>query len=790
MLGNYFLIAARNIFRQKVYSVISISGLALGMACSFFLLLRVHDEQSFDKFHKNAKNLYRLEQDQKTAQGNYHVTVSQFPAGPALKENIPEIKETSRWISLGRVLIRYRDHVQYEKSVNAVDPSFLSMFSFPLVYGNSESALNQPFSIILTETIAKKYFGSENPVGKTVTVNNREDFTVTGVMKDAPANSTLRPGILVPVSWLIKTDRVADNWNVNFLTTWVELHGDTQLDSLNKKITEKIVERTHREASSRSKAPAYMLMPLTDINLYGYSEYDQSKATINTMKIYLALAFLVLLLACINYSNLATARSAGRAKEIGLRKTVGASRIKLIIQFFSESLLLSFVSFGFALVPVILLLPLFNDLAGKQYTVESLFNTEFLIIMVIVAVITGIISGSYPSVFLSSFSPMKVFRGNLRSGSKGSFFRKTLVVFQFSFSVVLVIGAFVAYQQVQFMRTMQAGYEKDHLVFLPLRGETGKSYPVIKQELLKSPYVLSVSGIDSWPTDIGTNSSNANWDGKDPDMKPLISTASIDYGFAETLKIEMVEGRTFSKSYPTDSSNGFLINEELAKVMGAKPVAGKRFEFMGVDGRIVGVMKNFHYTSAHFKIEPLAFLFSDQPQFAVIRLKAGDISASVANLKSIWQKNAPLYPFECNFFDEDFAAMYKADEQMGDIFMYGAVITIGIACLGLFGFVSFMAEKRTKEIGIRKILGCSVPGITILLSKDFIMRVLIANVIAWPVAFAFLNQWLRNYAYRISIEWWVFAIATILSVAVAMISVSFQAVKAARGNPIDSLKYE
>ena len=788
MFNNYFKIALRNIFRQKGYSFINIAGMALGMVGCIFLLLQVYDEQSFDKFHENVKNLYRLEQDQKSSQGNYHVLVSQFPAGPTLKENLREIKNTCRWVSLGRRLMRHKDKIFYEDNVTSVDSSFLQMFSFPLINGNPETALNQPSSIVLSQTMAKKYFGNQNPIGKAIAMNNKYEFFVSGVMKDAPDNSTLKPGMLVPFSWFI--EGIPENWKQNFLTTWVELYENVQINSINKKITDLIVARTHRDAASRSTAPDYMLMPLANINLYGYSEYDQGSATINKMKIYVILAFIILLMACINYMNLATARAASRAKEIGLRKTVGAQRKQIMSQFFSESILLAFMSFIFALIIVILLLPLYNDLTGKQFTVGSLFNSEFLIVLLFVALVTGLISGSFPALFLSSFSPIKALKGNPHSGVKSNFFRKTLVVFQFCLSVILIIGTIVAFQQLQFMRSKKAGYEKDHLLYLPLRGEAVNSYKALKQELLKTPNVLNVSGIDQTPTDIGTNSSGAKWDGKDPNSDPLITTAAIDYDFIETMKIKMVEGRPFSKSFSTDASNGFLVNEELLKIMGTKSGVGKNFSFLGVDGQIVGVMKNYHYYSVREKIAPLALQYSKQPYFAVIRLKGRSIPAAIKNVKSVWQKMAPLYPFEYKFFDEDYAAMYKADEQMGNIFKYGAIFTIMIACLGLFGFASFMTEKRTKEIGIRKTLGASVSGITVLLAKEFVKWVLIANIVAWPIAYVLLNNWLKNYAYRISMEWRVFAVSTILTVLIAVITVSYQAIKAALANPIIGLKYE
>jgi predicted permease len=801
MFKNYLKVAMRNILRHKGYSFINIAGLALGMACSIFLLLQVHHEQSFDTFHENANSLYRVEQDQPSPEGNFHVTVTPYPAGPEIKDNIPEIKNFSRWLYPGSMLVKYEDKVFYENTVTAVDPSFLQMFTFPLIAGDSKTALNDPFSVILSETMAEKYFGNQNPIGEKISLNNKFLFLVTGVMKDAPQNSTLRPEILIPFECMDEVANVYTGWGNNYLVTWVELNNDKQVANVSNKISNLVMERTISNAPAgitpeevkryrETQAPKYMLMPLIDINLYGYFGYGQVYGKIQSLKIFLIIAIFILLIACINYMNLATARAANRAKEIGLRKTVGAERKHIINQFFGESILLSFISFILSLLIVILLLPLFNNLTGEKFTIGAVFNLEFFLILLFVALFAGIVAGIYPALFLSSFNPTKVLKGSLSSSAKSNFFRKSLVVFQFSLSVILLIGTIVAFQQLNYMRLKKVGYEKDHLIYLPLRGETGKSYATLKQELLQQPNVVNVSGIDQPPTRIGANSGSAKWNGKDPNTKPLISIARVDFDFVETMQIELLEGRSFSTSYSTDSTKAFLVNEEVLRAMGTESGVGKNFDFQGVDGYIIGVMKNFNFQSAQVKIEPLAILFSKQPRYAVVRLKGGDIPAAIDDVKKVWQRVASLYPFEYRFIDDDFAQMYKSDEQMGEIFKYGAIFAIIIASLGLFGFASFMAQKRTKEIGIRKTLGASVTGIAVLLSKDFIKWVLVGNIIAWPIAYLLLNWWLQDYAYRISLDWWIFIIPTIITVLIAIVTVSSQSVKAALADPVKSLKYE
>lgn len=801
MFANYLKIAFRNIFRQKGYSLINIVGLALGMACSIFLLLWVHNEQSFDDFHKNADNIYRVEQDQPSPQGYFHVNVTPYPAGPEIKANIPEIKNMSRLFRPGSMLVKFGEKAFYENSVMAVDPSFLQMFTFPLISGNSETALSEPFSIIFSETMAKKYFGNENPLGKTITINNRFSFAVSGVMEDTPQNSSIRPEMLIPFSCLKELVNIYEKWGNNYLLTWVELNNENQINTVNQKITDMVIERSIANAPANitpedikafreTQAPKFKLMALSDINLNGYFGYGQTNVKSQTIKIFLILALFILLIAAINYMNLATARATSRAKEVGLRKTVGAERIHIVSQFLGESILLALISFVFSFIIVIILLPLFNNLTEKQFTINLLFNAEFFIVLVFIAIFVGILAGSYPALFMSSFSPIKVLKGTINSGVKSNLFRKTLVVFQFCLSVILLIGTIVAYQQLEFLRSKQVGYEKEHLIYIPLRGETGKSYSALKEELLMTPNVVNVSGIDQEPSQIGSNSGSAKWDGKDPNTSPLISMARIDFDFVKTMKIEMLEGRSFSNLISTDSTKGFLVNEEVLKVMGIKSGVGKHFDFQGVDGFIVGVMKNFHFQSAQFNIEPLALFYSKIPRFAVIRLQGGNIPAAIENVKSVWQKVVYGYPFEYRFIEDDFAEMYKSDEQMGEVFKYGAIFAIIIASLGLFGFASFMAAKRTKEIGIRKTLGASISNIVFLLSKEFIKWVLIANVIAWPIAYILLNYWLNDYAYRISIAWWVFLIATILTILIAIITVSYQSIKAAIANPVNSLKYE
>jgi predicted permease len=792
MFRNYLKIALRNILRQKGYSFINITGLSLGMACCLLMLLWVSDELSYNHFHENAETLFRVEQDQPTSQGQFHVNVTPYAMGPALVAEIPEIKNASRIDATGTLLVRYGDKSFFESGGSAVDPSFLDMFSFPLVKGDKASALKQPTSAVISEDIAAKYFGEDDPVGKTLTFNDQYAVTVTGVMKNAPLQSTFRPDILVPMELMKLAGVNTGNWGTNEIITMVELHDPNTAGTVAAKITD--LTEKHRTIANpdRKNNPAYIaqfeLMPLTGLRQYSRFGYGQVYGNIQTIVIFLIMAVFIILIACINYMNLATARSANRAKEVGLRKTVGAGRGNISFQFFSESLLTTMIAFVFALILTEAFLPLFNDISGKQLSAAAPFSPGFLPVLLGITILTGLLSGTYPALILSRFQPAQVLKG--RTGSGGSLFRKSLVVFQFSLSIVLMIGTLVMTDQLDYMRNKQIGYDKEQLIHIVLLGDTPKSYSAFKEALLKDPRILGVSGTHQQPTQIGSNGSGAEWDGKDPNFKPLIGFAGVDYDYTETMKIELAEGRSFSRAYATDTSAAVMINEELAKMMGSASVVGKRFTWQG-DATVIGVMKNFHYQQVQNNIEPLAvYLAPNLIRYAVIRLQAGQVTESLDYVKRVWEQVYPPYPFEYKFFDDDFAQMFANDDRMALLLKIAAIIAIIIACLGLFGLASFMTERRTKEIGIRKTLGATASGISLMLSKEFVKWVILANLLAWPAAYYAMSRWLENYAYRTDIGWWLFAVSGIATLVIAVVTVSYQSVKAARANPIESLRYE
>ena len=799
MFKNFIKIAVRNLSKNKTYTFINILGLSIGITCTLFMMMWVVDELSWDSFHTNADNLFRVEMDQPNPKGMFHVNLTPFPMGPVLKEEIPEIKNSARTVFPSNLLMRSGERLFYESNAVIVDPSYLEMFSFPLIKGNVETVLNDPTAMVLTEDIAQKYFGNDDPIGKTLLVNTKYSFKVTGVMKNLPANTNLRANILLPISVAEEMGLKTEDWGSNQIITWVELYKNENISEVNNKITElrkhhlteEFESTSDTKVDQKSTTPQFRLMPLTDLRLYEKFGFGQSVGSIQSVSIFSIMAFFILLIACVNFMNLSTAQSVGRAKEVGLRKVLGVRRTSLALQFYWESILLTFIASILAFVFVELLMPVFNSFSGKTFTSTTPLQSEFLPAVLMIVLVTGILAGTYPAHYLSSFRPIEVMKGKFKSGTKGSFIRKALVVFQFSLSIIFIIGTIIMSEQLQYMRNKNIGYEKEHLIYIRLRGETQKSYPILKSQLENEPLINSVSGTMQPPTFMSANGGGADWEGKDPDIKPLVGYAGVDYDYLKTLRIQLVEGRAFSKNYSTDSTNGVLINETLAKMIGGgSSVVGKKFDWVN-KGIITGVMKNYNYSQIQAAIEPLAvYLSPSQVNFAIVRLNAGNLSGSLDEVQNVWQKVNPNYPFEYRFFDEDFSRMFRSDERMETLFGYASLFAILVACLGLFGLSSYIAEQRTKEIGLRKVLGASVSEITTLFSKEFVKWVLIANILAWPFSYYLIENLLQDYAYRVPFLWWVYPLTLVITITVALLTVGYQSIKAAIVNPIKSLRYE
>jgi len=784
MFRNYFKITWRNIVRQKGYSIINISGLAVGMASCILILMWVQHERSYDKYHEYADDIYRVVETQFYADGVvFPVAVTPSALAPALKEQFPEIKNSTRLTSRGWT-IKYGDNIFYE-GIGLADPTFLEIFTIPFIKGNPASALSDPHSILITEEMVEKYFANEDPVGKLLRINDRDDFTVTGVIKDFPDNSHIGINFLAPFIYLEELGTSMDNWGSNSHYTYILLEPGTDYLSVDNKIFDFVQKQ-------RETTMEIHLQPLTEIHLYSGSTYAVDvggHGDIVYVKIFSIVAGFILLIACINFMNLSTARSERRGKEVGLRKVIGARRIQIIKQFFSESIMMSTIAFIVALLLIITLLPVFNDLSGKNLSLSQ-FGYSIFIGFLAVVFATGILSGSYPALFLSSFKPVQTLIGSGGSHSKGSSFRKMLVVIQFSLSVIMIIGTLVVSQQLDYIRGKNLGLDKENLLLLSLTGDFGENYRTAKQELLSNPNITDITVTSQLPTYVARSTASWDWDGKEEGINVLMHFISVGPDYVNTFKMEMAEGRFYSKDHSVDSIN-VVVNERAVEAMGMDSPIGKRLSIGGSDLSIIGVVKNFHIKPIQTMIEPLVMIMQESMnRTMVVRTKPENISNTIEFVENTYKELNPDTPFEYSFLNERYESQYRSEQRIGKLSTYFAGIAILIACLGLFGLAAYMAEQKKKEIGIRKVLGASSPSIFHLLSRNFIFLVAISNIIAWPIAYYFLNNWLQNYAYHTSLTPTVFILAAGMAVVIALLTVSYQAIKATHTNLVKSLRYE
>ncbi|MGD8306676.1 MAG: ABC transporter permease [Ignavibacteria bacterium] len=785
MFINYLKIAFRIFRKQKLFSLINIFGLALGMACTILILLWVQDELNFDKFNKNADNIYRVVEIQHYSGGEiFPVAVTPGPLARALDETYPEIVHSTRFTYGGRNL-RYGDK-NFRELVAFADPEFLKIFSYPLVIGNSADGLDDLHSILLTEKSAEKYFGKENPLGKTIIINDSLNLKVTGVLKDIPANSHLRFDFLVNFEFLKILGRELEEWSSNSFYTYVLLQQNANVLDVDQKIKDEI--KKYNEGSVTDLE----LQPLLNIHLYSAGKYTADiggLGNIEYVHIFSLIAFIVLFIACINFMNLSTARATKRAREVGLRKVIGADRWYIIKQFYSESILFAFLALLIAMVISFLLLNAFNDLTSKEMSISSLGSSTF-IGLIVLTIFTGIVSGSYPAIYLSSFLPVKVIKSDSVIHGGGSLFRKILVVTQFSLSLILIIGTLVISSQLDYIRNKNLGFNRENIVVLSTDKSILNNIETFKNELKQNPKIISVAAASSGPTYVGNSTSGIDWDGKNEDEVVLMHFVATDHDFINAFNMQMVEGRFYSDDYGSDSSS-VVINEEAAKIMGMNEPVGKTLTMWGDKLNIIGVVKNFNFKPLDTKIEPLVLRLNNEFLFSMfVRVRPGDLPGTLGHIENVYKEFTASAPFDYHFLDEDFDNLYRSESRMQSIFSYFAILAIIISCLGLFGLASYIAERRAKEIGIRKVLGASISGVTILLSKEFINWVLLANIIAWPVAYYLMNNWLQDFVYRINLTLWPFLISGLLALLIAIATVSFQSIKAAIANPVDSLRNE
>ena len=790
MIHNFFRIAFRNISRHKGFTLINVLGLAVGLAASLLILLWVQDEMSFEKFNLNAENIYRVEEDQFYSGERYHVTVTPHPSGPVWKEKIPEIKEQTRINRLPRLLFRQEDKVFFESAIIAADSGLLKIFSLPLLMGDPATALKSPHSIVLTEKLALKYFGKTNPVGKTLTLENKYQFMVSGVMKDLPKNSMFVFEGMIPYSFLKEIGAISNSWGSNSIFTYVLLESGADIQAVNKKLTDIVLENNPQTKTK------FVLFPLLNIHLHAQFGFGESKGPVIVVYIFVFIAIFVLLIACINFINLSTAKASTRGKEIGIKKVAGADQLTMIVQFMLESLLLVTLAMVLALLLVGLSLGVFNNISGKSFSLSDLYQAKFIISFIVVGLLAGFISGIYPALYLSSFKPVTVLKGEKVSGKGNRRLRQILVIIQFTLSILIAISAIFMYMQLKFMQEKDLGFDKDNLICISMAENMKSKYYSLKRELLKETLIQGVTAARSNPVRIGSNSGGASWEGKDPEKQVLIGTNAIDYDYIETMKMDILSGRDFSKDFPSDiardTTGNFLINEEVVKIMGIGDPVGKNFRFMGLNGRIVGVLKNFHFKGADQPIEPIAFALTDSSFLSVIliRLTPGNIPASLRSVEKIWKEVISEYPLEYSFIDQDYDNLFRTQIRLTRLLKYFTILAVIIACLGLYGLSSYSAERRTNEVGIRKVMGASSFKVMFTLSKEFLVLVLISIVIAIPLGWIIVGNLLKQFAYRIEMSILIFAVIAFLAIIIAMLTVSVQAYKSTGINPSDALKVE
>ena len=803
LIWNYFKIAFRKIRRQKGYSFINVVGLAIGMACSILILLWIQDELSYDRFHDKANQIYRVTQVRGAERRKIAYTAPS--TAQALLDDFPEVLSVTRidiWPT--HRLVSYEEKKFLEKGIIEADPSIFDVFMISFIRGNPKTALVNPDSIVITEKTAEKYFGDEDPIGKILVFNRGNAYKVTGVVRNYPRNSHFNFDMILPL--------VVDNphWRDHCLFTYIVLQEKYPPSKLEAKFPDFILRnwgsQFERETGSKLEDHlkkeenyyGFWLQSLTDIHLKSTDITDNSKTKGDIVYVYIfsIIALFVLIIACINFINLSTARSANRTKEVGLRKVVGSSKSSLIRQFLVESVVLSFISLFFALIIVEATLPAFCNLVERELSVGYFKDPLVLPGLLFLALFVGLMAGAYPAFYLSSFQPVAVLKGKLKSGTEGKMLRNVLVGFQYTISIFILISTFVVFRQLKYVQNAKLGLNKEQVLVIHRANSLGKKGETFKQELLRYPGIKCVSNTSSLPGR-HFNANSYRLEGTPATEKYTLYSMYADQNLAELLDLEIVDGRFFSREIASDS-HAIVINETAVRRLGLTAPVGKRFhkEYGGAKeeefAEIIGVLKDIHFHSLHDKIAPMAFRYFDGTWgfYTSVRIEAHDINETIKFIEKTWNDLSSEQPFVYSFLDDDFDSLYRAEQKTGKIFILFSILSVFIACLGILGLVSFMTEQRTKEIGIRKVLGASVSGIVLILSKQFTRCVLFANVIAWPAAYYFTHKWLQGFAYRISIGWGVFVFSAAIALIIAVLSVSVQTIKAATMNPVDCLRYE
>lgn len=811
MLKNYFNIAVRSLLKHKFYSFLNILGLSIGLTCFMLITLFIRHELTYDTFHEDSDNIYRVN-FRATLNGDDHKSAqSGAPMAAALLNDIPEVKETTRINDTGNWFVKRKNTVNSfkEESTLMADSNFFSFFTVPLIRGQAETALNRPNTLALDETTARKIFGNDNPIGETLVLDNKFDYEVTAVYQDLPANSHFRHNILLSMSsfdWVQNNQ----NWLSTNFNTYLKLQEGASIESVESKLPamintyiapliEQFLGMNMQEFAAEGNEVGFSFFPLQDIHLYSHMDDElQSGGDIKYIYIFSAVALFILLLACINFMNLSTARSANRAKEVGIRKVMGVYRSQLITQFLAEAIIVTLLSSVFAYLITFIALPYFNELAAVDLAYRQLLESGYLLFIGAIVLMVGLLAGSYPAFYLSLFKPVQVLKGSIKTGMKSGPIRSTLVVFQFSISIIMIIGTAVVFDQLSFIQNKKLGYEKEQILMVNDTWILRDKLKSFKTEASANTNILQTTISSFTPT-----GGNLNGDlyFKNPsaaaDGGLVVREATVDDNFMSTLGLELAEGRFFSKEFPSDST-AIVINETAVRKFGLdNPVGSKLYTYEGSNDqpevapyRIVGVVKDFHFQSLKNDISPLIFHYGESNGFALFKIQMANADETIAHLENTWTKFVNGQPFEYQFMNEKFNELYRQEQRIGEIFTVFAALAILIACLGLFGLAAFTAEQKTKEIGIRKTLGASIPNIVNMLSKNFIKLVIISFAISVPIAYLGMNFWLEDFAYRTSLRPTTFIISGLLAIGIAWLTIGLQSWKAARNNPATSLRSE
>ncbi len=823
MFRNYFKTAWRNMLRNKTSSFINVGGLSVGIAAALLILIFIRKELSYDKFHKDANRIFQVVLNGNMSGQEFWGGNTPPPVGAALTNNIPEIESYTRFYKANDIVVRYEQNNRStfftEKNILAVDSNFLELFGFRLLEGDAATALMKPGSVVITEDIAKKYFGAEKAMGKILTMReDKQPFTVTAVLKNIPSSSSIKFDFLAPVADFPAVKRFSWSWVWRLMVCYVKLKPNvpTDKDAI-QKLEAKFPAVIRVQAANgfrRIGKPFdefvksggkwdFHLMPLTDIHLRSAAINMPWLSHISNIKyiyIFGSIALFIILLACVNFMNLSTARAANRLKEVGIRKVSGSTKGQLIKQFLTEAFLYSLISSLIAVILVLLCLKGFSTIIEEPVNFETAFTPVVWLSLIGLTVLIGLLAGSYPAFYLTSFKPVLVLKGRnlFSSGKRTLLFRNGLVVFQFFISTVMIIGTMVVLKQLNFFRNTDLGFNKENVVVIQSSNRLGSSEETYRQTLKSMPGVINAATTTSIPSASSFGDSYQPEDeGNKKSAEINVNSFMVDEAFIPTLNIQLIKGRNFSKEF--NDSASVILNEEAVRQIGWQDPVGKWFEYPGgnnVRFNVIGVVRNFNVQSLQNAITPFALFHPTSKTYGwgsssiVVRIKPGNINNTISQFEESWKSFATSEPFDYSFLDESFDAQYRAEQRLGSIFTIFAALSIFIACLGLFGLSAFMAEKRTKEIGVRKVLGASVPNVVVLLSKDFLKLTLLASILAFPVAWYFMNKWLEDFAYRITISWWIFIIAASAALGVALLTISFNAIKAAITNPVKSLRTE